>query len=175
MALYPALEGHRRMRHTVKLILYRVTPLFFGLWTFSFCPGFLDLWEKWNFVIHTINQGLVIPNTKQTRMKLVRHCCVSTTTFYLFTHHQVKTTFSILVRIFFHQNETNGKNMNRLGKYFEELPGWSHVILKWFNTPIANNIMGEEEGKSEARGGAMRKTFKVFHKTHDKQQSGMGH
>ena len=30
--------------------------------------------------------------------------------------------------------------------------------------------MGEEEGKSEARGGAMRKTFKVFHKTHDKQR-----
>ena len=54
--------------------------------------------------------------------------------------------------------------MNRLGKYFEKLTGWARVILKWFNTPIANNIIGEKEGKGEARGGAMRKTFKVFHK-----------
>ena len=46
--------------------------------------------------------------------------------------------------------------MNRLGKYFEKLPGWACVILKWFNTPIANNIIHYrgERGKmrSERRG-----------------------
>ena len=167
--------GHQRMRHTVKLILFRGTPLFFGLWTFSsFLSGISWLCREMKLCYPNNQSGTCHfqhkANSNETCQTLL---CLN---FYLLHIIKLRQLFPSRRGFSFIKTEKliNVKNMNWLGKYFEKLSEWARIIPKCFNTPIANNIIeGRGEERSERRG--EEENFQTFHKNTWQTTVGMGY